>query len=365
MNKDENKFTLFAYEKNNIENRQAIYFIDKNGNKNKKTLLAQLDSITSKMNKDYLYKYLLEKGIIKKEYTEFVIFYNKKSKDENVIKQIPVIFNDYNIKMYSEYLLGNDDEDHKRKFKKLNDSIFWSFIDILDKESLEYDKLDFGKKQNYMNGNSYSARFSRLPFALSSLKKRVQDRILGFYQDNQNFRVKDNKKLLYSNSFGIQNDIQTSYRSFRDVYLFLTNNKINYEEDFKDLNCDDYDSLFNEKTDKNLKNEQKSQEKNKLIELKQKINKEFEIQKEYTIEDYLNLLNDIDKKESFNDFVYDSNLIPKKIKDYTNRIVRSFGPDDNENVYLESNIRQFNNSHPGVINKLINDYYKQKVNIKK
>ena len=333
MNKDESKFILVVYEKNNFDNRK---FININGKKG--CFLSLLDSATSKYKKEQFYDALVNSKIIDKEHTEFVIWY----KEKKLIKQLPVIFDDYNIKIYSEYINGNNDKEHIKKYEDLTDSTFWNIIKILDKESKEYDKLGKDEQDNYLNNNSLCSKISRMPFALYKFKSSVKDRIFGVYQDKDNRRVKNN--LSYCRNFSnIKKYIETSYRCFRDSYLILRNN-INYEELYKDLD-------FNELN-------------NKLVELKQEekkelLNKSMD-EKEYNVIDYLELINNFETRFTFNDFVYESSLVSKKVKDYTNRLAQSMFDCEDINIEAENVIKSYYFNHKDKINKLIHEYMNQK-----
>ncbi len=376
MNKDENKFLFVAYEKNNIDNRKFLCVYDENkskDSKNFKNKLSIIDRETSKYTSSQLYNLLLEKGLITKEKTEFVIWF----KEKDTIKQIPVICNDSYIHEYTSYINGNDNEEYKQQFINLNKKTFWKFIEKVDQDSKNYDSLDENQKNDFMNGNSFAARFCRIPYSLSTLKTRVKDRIIGVFQDKDNLKVKSGKN--YANNFGnIKRDIENSYRCFRDAYLFIKNNN-NYELSHKDL---EYEEVFKKQIrQKNIKdkNEKLKKEIIKMHEIvkevlpivsltKNDINdlktigtdiNEIKEKKEefYTINDYFRLITDFNTKETFNNFVWDSKLVTKKVKDYTNRICVSAFDSESDNSYNMSVISDFDTKHPNIINKLIHEYY--------
>lgn len=361
MNKDMEKFNLFVYEKGNPENRKPIYYVGPDGKRNEKSSLALLDSATSSVTKQKLYNYLLKKGAISKEQTEFVIFYNEKKSGKSVIKQLPVIFDDNNIRLYSEYILGNQNEEHKTKFEKLNKSTFFDFVEVVDRDSDTYDKLSVEEQQKYMDGNSFSAVFSRLQFPLTTFKRRISDRIIGYYQVDIHSRTKENKRLRWANFNGIKNDIETSYRCFRDAYLYLRKDRTNLEENYKNIECDNYEELFKTKT--NL--EKIVEEKEKLQKVRKVLTEEKDVNIKYNVDDYLRLISNHETRNSFNDYVWESKVITKKVKDYTNRLANSMFDSDSEDAYSESVIRAFDSTHPGVIDKLIHEYYKLEKNKEK
>ncbi len=322
MNKDVEKFLLVAYSKNDFNNRKYLTLNGKKG-----CFLASIDSQTSKYSKENLYKELLEKNVIREEHTEFVIWFKQK----DVVKQLPVIFNNDDIRMYSEYLLGFNDEDHTEKFDIMNENLFQKFVHFLDIDSDKYDKLSYDEQIKFMDSDSFTARFCRLPFALSESKNRVEDRILGPYQYKEEKRVKS-KATLNRNYHNLRNEIRDSYRSFRDKYIFL-NSKENFEELYKDLKIEDLNKkIVQQDTD--------------------------ETQEEvvYGIRDYVNLLTSSDTRESFNDFIYNYPGLPKKTKDYTNRLAQSMFDSDSEDDYSVNVIYSFSKSHPGVINELIHEF---------
>ena len=109
MDCDMNKFKLVVYEKNNISNRKELKIEGK-----EKTCLSTIDMWTSTFLYSDLRDLLLKNGLITKEQTEFVIWY----KEKNSIKQIPVIFKDDNIKIYSSYLYLTENEDKNEFYSK-------------------------------------------------------------------------------------------------------------------------------------------------------------------------------------------------------------------------------------------------------
>ena len=326
--KDQNKFILVAYEKDNILNRKCLKFTTKINGKEKvldKYSLSMIDKYTSSYSHLEFYKRLLSKNSIKKEQTEFVIWYKYK----DVIKQLPVIFNDKNIKLYSEYVIGlnckdnnYNDDIHIKKYDELNLNIWKDFIYSVDMDSYKYDMLNSFEQENFMNLDTFVTRFLKLPFALYEEKAKVENRILGTYNIKYDKRIKSNGSLR-KNEYDIKNDMLDSYRSFRDKYIFLQDTSIDYKNMYRDLTLEDL-------------------EKKEVI---------------YTLNDYFNLLNSSLTRRSFNDFVYNSSLVTKTVKNYTNRLANSFFDSESEDDYSRSVIEKFNRTHPNIINKLINEYY--------
>lgn len=334
-NQDEEKFLIVVYSKYDSNNRKYINVGGKKGR-----TLASIDIITSRCTKDNFYKLLLENNVINNDQTEFVIWF----KQGDVIKQLPVIFDCEKIKMYAEYLEGNNDEAHTLEYDTLNGNTFSKFMHELDIDSDKYDKLSNEDKNNFMNLDSTSARYCRYEFAKTDSKEKVKGRILGPYQykDGEKTRIK-NKATLNRNFYGIKDEMLASYRSFREKYLILyLDNDKNYDKLYKDLSIEDVKNgtaiLPIHEIEKNI------------------------VDKKYTIDDYLYLISDKTYGQEFNDFIYHKTSLPKSIKENTNRLFEIYRTLYGEqNIYLfESEIKNYNSKRPGVINKVINDFYKQK-----
>ena len=364
-----NKFTLVAYEKGNINNRTELNY---QNNKNGKSHLSVIDMYTSGYMQYDFYSELLKQGVIKKEQKEFVIWYKEKDK----IKQIPVIFYDSNIRKCSNYMHGiqyseNEEVKENKKFynaaqaleteyKELCGKKFGEFISKVNDDSNSYNQLSMSEKQNYMNGNSFSARFVRMPYALSSIKGKVEDRILGISKDGGNTRVKGGKD--YANNFGnIKNSILDSYRCFRDVYLYLKNNN-NYEETHKDL---DYKTIYEKQIEESINKEELKQIKEELIKTQKEdvIEQVKEEPKEiiYNFNHFERLLTNDDYalRSSFCDFAGTHKLLNKKAKQALWQIGQSFWFETDTDIYEKIGIiSQFDSKHPGVLGKVVSDYYK-------
>ena len=362
MDCDMNKFKLVVYEKNNISNRKELKIEGK-----EKTCLSTIDMWTSTFLYSDLRDLLLKNGLITKEQTEFVIWY----KEKNSIKQIPVIFKDDNIKIYSSYLYLTENEDKnefysklkkqkgdiayeqakektKEFYEKLKEITFWNFINKVNNDSEEYNQLSSEYKEKYMNGDNFSARFVRMPFIKSDIKTSVTDRIIGICRDSSNIRVKGGK--LFTNNFGnIKKEIETSYRNFRDAYLFLKTNN-NFENTHQDL---DYKTIYEKQIDESKSKEELKSIKKQILETKSEVE---------TIYNF----NDLDRilttgyyrlKNSFSNFADTQDYLTKKIKTYIYRAAQSDAYQNDEvNDYL-SKIGDYDAKHPGCINKLITGYH--------
>ncbi len=366
-NNNINKFVLVAYEKGNISNRKLLKFSVKTKNGKIKELdkygLPSIDRVTSGYSYVSFYQKLLEKGAIKKGQFEFVIWCQQKDR----IVQFPVIFCDERIKMYAEYVENSslNSEEHTINFDTLNNNVFYKFVHKLDIDSSEYDRLSEEEKEDFVNGDSFTARFLRVPFVLKEEQNRALDRILGPYQYKDEKRVKSVASI-ERNRQNIKNGICGTYRSFREKYLFLKDTTLDYENLYKDLTIEDLE------VKEEIKNEVNDIQENTQLIVLNEILGNYSEEKKYDDDDYINIICNKEIKESFEDFIYYQTSLPKKIKDYTHMLLQDsydfYGGSDSNKIYNEGKIRDYAKEHSDIINKVIHTYYKfikeQKINTK-
>ena len=334
MNKDINKFSLVAYEKGNISNRKILIYTGKLKVESGKSKLSMIDNYTSRFSYDELYKQLLEKGIITKEQTKFVIWY----KDGNIIKQIPVIYEDDIIRDYTTYMNLDENkikEEWTNEFRRLNNKYSESFISKLDTDSRDYDKDE--KQEHFMENDSFSSRFIRMPFVKKELKNSVVNRIKGTkisYKDEES-QLSKNCENYRKNYWHIKKNIESSYRCFRDVYIYLKNGE-NYEKTHKDLS---YDDIFN--------------------------NTNKETKKIYNILEFFDLLESRNYGNALNEYMCGIEVLSKTIRNKINRYQKSMDRFGDDYDIIMSDIIIYNNKHDNIIVNLLNEYMNQKKITKK
>ena len=334
MNKDINKFSLVVYEKGNISNRKILIYTGKLKVESGKSKLSMIDNYTSRFSYDELYKQLLEKGIITKEQTKFVIWY----KDGNIIKQIPVIYEDDIIRDYTTYMNLDENkikEEWTNEFRRLNNKYSEFFISKLDTDSKDYDKDK--KPEHFMENDSFSSRFIRMPFVKKELKNSVVDRIKGTkisYKDEES-QLSKNCENYRKNYWHIKKNIESSYRCFRDVYIYLKNGE-NYEKTHKDLS---YDDIFN--------------------------NTNKETKKIYNILEFFDLLENRNYGNALNEYMCGIEVLSKTIRNKINRYQKSMDRFGDDYDIIMSDIIIYNNKHDNIIVNLLNEYMNQKKITKK
>lgn len=317
MNKDINKFVLIAYEKGNINNRKSLKYYDK-----EKYGLTFIDFYTSKYKKEEFYNKLVDNGVIKKEQTEFVIWYKEKDK----IKQIPVIFNNIDIHIYSSYLKGNTDV--KKTVDRLNKSVFNRLINKL---KIDLDKYDNNPNKEYFINNY---EITKMPFMLHKYKERIQNRLIGIY-DIKSDEYKKSGYNYNKNYENIRNDIETSYRCFRDTYLFLETDA-SFSMTYIDLS---YDDIFN--------------------------NTNKETKKIYDMYDFFNLLESRDNGNTLNSYMGSIDVLSKEIRKKINVYQKTADKSGNDYDRLRYDIIIYNDKHDNIIVNLLNEYMNQKKITKK
>ena len=133
----------------------------------------------------------------------------------------------------------------------------------------------------------------------------------------------------------IRDDIETSYRCFRDTYLFLETDA-SFSMTYIDLS---YDDIFN-----NTNNETK---------------------KIYNILEFFDLLENRNYGNALNEYMRGIEVLSKTIRNKINRYQKSMDRFGDDYDIIMGDIIIYNNKHDNIIVNLLNEYMNQKKITKK